>query len=276
MATVTPYELGFDVRLPAPGELRKGGDFHLRATLRRPPTDEAVTAYGATLTAWGLLASTGAMCGEHIEAARSGIDDWGRPVAGVASLDWRLVGVRLDDRATVVLAHMLRADHVEHPLVRLDLAPLQDPAKPAPMAPGGPAPMAPTRTVALQHDPAAWDVYPGIDRSIRFALQLSDQVMETAYVRVELSAVPTEAQRAAIRDELLVWGGAASLGGYGIAPAEPEQSGFVAPDDLQFVDEELEWSLSSFQAHAGAIVALTNVVSAIHQRVLPVRSLVVK
>lgn len=260
MATVTPYELGFDVRLPAPGELRKGGDFHLRATLRRPPTDEAVTAYGATLTAWGLLASTGAMSGEHIEAARSGVDDWGRPVAGVAGLDWRLTGVRLDDRAPVVLAHMLRADHAEHPLVRLDLTPLQDPAK----------------VVALQHDPAAWDVYPGIDRSIRFALQLSDQVMETAYVRVELSAVPTEAQRTAIRDELLVWGGAASLGGYGIAPAEPEHSGFVAPDDLQFVDEELEWSLSSFQAHAGAIVALTNVVSAIHQRVLPVRSLVVK
>lgn len=260
MAIVTPYSLGFDMRIPAPGELRRGADFQLRATLRRAPTDDSVAAYRATLTAWGLLATTGAMGGEQLEAHRSGLDDFGRPVPGATTLDWRLQGVRLDDRAPVVLAHMLRTDHSEHPLARLDLTPVQDPGK----------------VVPLQHDPRASDVYPGLDRSIRFQLQLSDQVMETAYVRIELSGVPSEEQRAAIRTELLVWAAAAALGGYGIAPAEPKDSGLVAPDDLEFVDDELEWSLSSFKAHGGAIVALANVVSALHQRVLPVRALAVQ
>jgi hypothetical protein len=260
MALVTAYALPFAVRAPARGELASAENHVLRMQMKGAVTPEAMTAHGATVTAWGVLAATGAMCGAAIEAHTSGMDDFSRPTATSTGLEWSLSGVRLDDRAMIVLAQMLLSDWSKHPFVRLELLPVRDPG------------LAQT----IQIDRNAWDVYPGLDRSLRFRHRIASSVMGSGRLQVRFAAVPDDAQTTTIANRLLTWAGVTSLGAYAIAPAAPLECGMVPETELEFVDDELDWPLPQFRAHAGAVVALVNVASAIDRTVLPIVELLVE
>ena len=100
---------------------------------------------------------TGAMCGDSIPSSRSSIDDVSQPILKTCILEWSMTGVRVDDRAATVLAHMLLVDWEDHPFTAVELMPM-------------------AQTVAAEaaiSDPNAWDIYPGIDRTIRFPHQIN-------------------------------------------------------------------------------------------------------
>jgi hypothetical protein len=260
MALVTAYQLPFSMRAPARGELAASEAHLLRMQLGGPVTPEAIEAHGGTVTAWCVLAATGAMCGAAIESRLSGVDDFSRPMATPLGLEWSLVGVRLDDRAAIVLAHMMLPDWESHPFVRLELLPVRDPNLAQP----------------VHSDPDAWDIYPELDRSIRFRHHLASSVMGSGRAVIRFGAPPDPAQQAAIQNELLTWAAMTSLGAYAIAPGDPRACGMAPETDLQFVGEELDWPLPRFRAHAGAVVGLANVVSAIDREVVPVVELLIE
>ncbi len=260
MAVLTAYDLGFIVSLPDAPAFREGLGMQMRMTFRSQPSDDDSTAFGALVTAWLMLASVGAMCGESIQADLSLVEDWAGPVMRQQSLSWSLSGARLDPRAVVVLAHMLREEHARFPLSRLDLFVMGRQGS----------------NQLVVYDPDAWDVYPGVDKSVRFPIQTHDQIMSEARILLTFRAVPNADQRKAISDALLTWAASASMGGYGIAPAPTHHSGFVASNDFEFVDEEVDWLLTSYMAHEGAAHSLINTVAAIDRSILEVAALVVE
>ena len=76
MAILTAYDLGFIVSLPDAPAFREGLGMQMRMTFRAQPSDVDSTAFGAVATAWFMLASVGAMCGDSIQANLSSVEDW--------------------------------------------------------------------------------------------------------------------------------------------------------------------------------------------------------
>lgn len=257
MALLTPYDLPFAMAAPAPGELARGADFNLRIAVTGVMTEQGLEALGAIVTSWGVLANTGAMCGERLLASKSGIKDWTNPILGSGSVSWALSGARVDDRAAIVLAHLLLSEWDTLKFSRVDLF----------------SPTTPRATTPVSFDPNVAAPYPGIDRGLRCPMQLGDEIMESAEVRIVFAAAPDDTQREDIGIALLTWAAVASAGAYPIAPAHPYECSFVPEEHPEWVDEEMRWGLARVRVHGGAFSGLVNVVSAIDQTVLSVREL---
>jgi hypothetical protein len=257
MALLTAYDLPFSMTVPAAGDLARGGDFNLRVALTGVLTEPGLEALGAIVTSWGVLANTGAMSGEHLAASTSGIKDWTNPIPGAGSVTWALSNARLDDRAAIVLAHLLLSEWDALKFGRVDLF----------------SPTNPQATTRVAFDPQVVSPYPGIDRGLRFPVDIDDEIMESATVRIVFSAVPDDAQREDVSIQLLTWAAVACAGAYPIAPSHPYECSFIADEDLEWVDEEMSWGLARVRVHGGAFSGLANVVGAIDQSVLAVREL---
>jgi hypothetical protein len=260
MALLSPYDLPFSMTVPAPGDLARGRTLDLRIWKRGALGEPQLQALGGVVTAWGILAKTGAMAGADLPAATSGLDDWAGPMVAAGSTSWVLSGVRLDDRAAIVLAHLLLSEWDE---ARFDRVELLDPTVAA-------APQ------VVVFDPKVAEPYPAIDRTVRFPYLVGDEPMEEVVVRLRFSAVLDVAQREHVSTQLLTWAAVAGGGAYAVAPNEPLECGLVPETELEWVDEELEWALAKVQLHPGAFAGLVNVVAALDQGGLAVRDLSVE
>ncbi len=260
MPVATPYALPFGVLVPADGELASGARFSLVVTMQQPSAD-AIEALSSVLTSWEVLASVGAMSGARIPASESSIANVSDPMTGADSMAWVLDGVRLDDRATVILANLFLSEWEEHRFARVDLYRSDDPTSANPL-----------RYAEDERHP-----YPDRDQRILFHVDLSSEVMEDVAIEITFADVLTDEQVDSIRESLTTWAGVTACGAYAMAPLPPEKCGVVFDlDDIEVIDATLTWSLRKFTAHSGALDGLANTVAAIDQTTVPVRELRVR
>lgn len=258
MALSTPYDLPFRATAPATGELAAGAEFTLEVTM--PMTAPGFEAMGSVVTAWFVLARTGAMCGERLAASKSTIDSLSGPVAQPTGIAWTMRGVWLDDAAAIVLHHMLLTEWEARRFTRAAFSKVGSP----------------TTVQPVVHDPKQWAPYPRRDRTTTFRIALSTQPMGRVAIRILFATAPDDAQIAAIAERLGTWAGVTVCGAYGNAPTPPLASGLsFDPAEIEVVDDRLTWSLSKFQADVGSLDGLANVVAAIDQSIVGVRELVV-
>ncbi|NVB38382.1 hypothetical protein G6O69_11120 [Pseudenhygromyxa sp. WMMC2535] len=260
MTLITAYAPAFTLRAPCKGELGQRQDLRLQVRLKEALDEVALEKLDAAVTAWIVLAGTGAMSGEAIPAGESGIADHGSMTMTEGAVTWLLSGVRLDDRAAIVLLNLL-LDNVPGPSVEsVDLLPIHAGASALP----------------VRSSPDSWDVYPGQDASLRFSVERDEELMESGAATILFDEAPSEEQSQEIFGLLLTWAGVSAWGAYAIAPSRPSDCGLIVDDALVMVEDELVLDLGHIRCHEGAFVGLVNVVAAIDQRIARVRELIIE
>lgn len=259
MKLSTPYDLPFAVTVPTAGMLVRGEGFDLSIGMRQRLTQDTLDAVEGVVTSWGVLAGLGAMGGDHLAAANSRVADWSGAMPAGHGLSVTLSGVRVDDRAAVMLVHLLRSEWDDHRFDRVELRPVSNPSA--------------TQRLAYEPDGAA--PYPGMDRSAAFRCGVGRELMGDVRVSVRFAAPLNDEQRAVVETALVTWSAVAGGGSYAIAPDHPLEAIVVAEQSLQWVDEEATWGLSKVRLHPGAFDGLFNVVSSLDQQGLSVAELTI-
>lgn len=255
MNIATPYPLPFAMSGPAAGALALDEDFDLRVGFTRPPDLAAAEVLFGVVTAFCVLAGTGAMSGSGLAASNSRVRDLGPAGFEGTVISFGLAGVRLDDRALVILAHLLLSEWEPLKFARVELQRRSEP----------------TALRSLVHDSDALHPYPGLDPSIGFAVRMPPAVIENADVAVRFVSVLDDEQRQTVQTQLQTWAATAVGGAYALAPNPPIKSMFVAERCVEWVDEDLGWGLSTVRVHPGAFHGLVNAVAALDQRGLSVQ-----
>jgi hypothetical protein len=259
MKLSSPYVLPFAAFVPEGDELRAATELQIEVSGLAQP-DSAVEALGSVVTAWEVLANTGALSGESLRASRSGIGDTSAPLQTSGRVTWQLSDVRVDSRASLVLLNLIATEWPEHRFAAVTLS-----------LPGAELPL------RLLHDPTNRSPYPGRDAAIAFVFECGDEVMEDVSLHLELVRRPTAEQLESLRESLATWAAVTACGAYGLPPNPPERCGLsFDPDDMELVDEDLDWRFAKFSAHPGALDGLANAVAALDQSGLGVRELRVR
>jgi hypothetical protein len=249
----TPYDLPYKVRVQPPPLLSGGGVVALRVMPAKPADAAADADYAGVVTAFALLASTGALAGAAGLPAAGPALEWSR--AAGRGLEWTFTGCAFDERAAVLLAQMFLLCHPTHPL---DSITLTEPGRP-----GDP----------LVFDPRLEDPYPAVWQPTPFPVALDPAVFDTATLRVRFARTPTPEEQAEIDAQIITWAVATAMGAYGIAPVPPVECSAKFEPGVTFLGDELEFELLRLRSHRGALRGLVNVCTALHQTVLPITDL---
>src|SRR6266699_6883562 len=119
MALTTSYSLPFEV-LCEPGALMAGNqDVRVQIGLMQDADAATADAFGAVITPFVLLASSGALSGESIPPWESTIQDDEKITANRREVEWLLRGCNLDEKALPVLAQMLWMAHSSHKIQKV-------------------------------------------------------------------------------------------------------------------------------------------------------------
>src|SRR5262245_14523423 len=111
VSLATPYVLPFRVAVQPPPLLAGGGVALLRVVPQAPPDADATADYESVVTAFGVLASTGALAGAASSPAAAGGFDWSGPRPSGGGLEWKFTYCTFDERAAVVLAQLFLLSH---------------------------------------------------------------------------------------------------------------------------------------------------------------------
>ena len=251
----TPYVLPFRVAVQPPPLLSGGGVAILRVVPVAQPDAAAAADYGSVVTAFALLASTGALAGTAGPPAAAADFDWSRTGPGVGGLEWKLTNCTFDERAAVVLAQMFLLSHPAHPIRTVTLA-----------APG-------KATDPLPHDPRLADPYPPVWQPTPFPVVIDPNLYDTACLRIRFSRPPTPDEQAQIDGQIMTWAVATAMGAYGVAPVPPNECSAQFDTAVTFLDDELEFDVARLRAHRASLHGLVNACVALHQSVLRITEL---
>ena len=197
------------------------------------------------------LANAGALCGEHIPPSYSRIGH-ARQSHLDATLTWWFSDVAIDPQSVAVLVNIV---HFLHNSV----APVSD------------------LTVNWERLGSISDPHraqcPGAARPLPFAFSW-DEELPAFDIVVDFSSPqePGSVRQAVASVE--AWFGAANLGAYGDDSSPPSINRILMSPEVSTIGEDaMVWYIDRFASTTAAIDALLNVVSKVHQTIVPVRSL---
>jgi hypothetical protein len=249
----SPYALPF--RVMYPHDLGSGPrDLTLRVHLAETVSTDAVETLDSTVIPFLLMVSSGALAGESIPPWTSTVDSWEDPVTHSSTVEWSLRGVTCDPQAWVMLAQMLLVDHRDHPIVRIEIAESSRRSE-----------MTYVVTGMSRFNP-----YPNRWAEIRFPIEFYEDVPNNFTVYAGFTRPLSDDDTERIDEELSAWAPGLMLGAYGVAPVPPDKCTGFPDEDIVFLDNALEWQISRFRAHTGAIEGLINVLASISQKVVQV------
>ena len=248
----TPYPLPFRAAVQSPPLLASGGAAVLQVVPVAPPDAAAAVDYASVVTAFALLASTGALAGTVGPPAAAGGFEWSEMRLSSGTLEWDFSGCVFDERAAVILAQMFLLSHPAHPIRTLTLA-----------APG-------RSTTPLPHDPRLADPYPPVWKPVPFPAAIDPDIYDSAALSVQFARGPTPHEQGEIDGQILTWAVAMAMGAYGIAPVPPNECSAQFEPAVTFLDDELEFDLVRLRAHRASLYGLVNACISLHQTVLPI------
>ena len=248
----TPYDLPYRVAVQAPPLLSGGGAALLRVVPEGLPDADATADYDSVVTAFALLASTGALAGTAGPPSVAADFNWSGPRAGGGELGWEFANCTLDERAAVVLAQMFLLSHPARPIRSVTLAALGQSVAPLP------------------HAPRLLDPYPSVWRPVPFPLTMDPDLFDSAALRVQFLRAPTPDEQAEIDGQILTWAVATAMGAYGIAPVRPGDCSAQFEPAVTFIGDQMEFDLVRLRAHRASLHGFVNACIGLHQSVLPI------
>jgi hypothetical protein len=219
------------------------------------PDADAVKDYDSVVTAFALLASTGALTNFSDQTTTAIALDWNGPKFFNDMLEWEFSACTLQEQSAVVLAQMFLLSHQAHPLKTVSLA-----------ASG-------QITTLLPYDPKLEDPYPSVSQYVPFPLSIDPNIFDSATLRIQFARPPTPDEQAEIESQIVTWAVATAMGAYGIAPLMPNECSVQFEPTVVFLGDELEFELARFRAHRASLYGLANVCIALHQSILPILEL---
>ena len=247
------YDLPYRVRYSAPRPFSSGIPLTLRISAKRETAD-AVEEYATVVTAFAMLAATGALSGDRLPPEEAAGLECDQPLDHVA--EWRLSGARLDDRALVVLAQLLTASHETHPIAEITC-----------VADGGSA------SATLVCDPTLDDPYPPSIAGIPFTAILDPELEGDATISIDFARMLTPEEGEAVDAWIMAWAAVTMSGAYGVAPVPPADCGISCAEEVILFDDSLELPITAARAHPACWNGLVNACVALHALLVPIREL---
>ncbi len=245
----TGYALPFKTRVPRRIGFFRGGRIDVFATLRAFERESARRLERALSVFLG-LANTGALCGADIPPSTSGCILLSKEQQHDLRFRFSLTECRIDDRAIVVLAHLLFTQRKWLSLETLSVS-VVDTAE----------------YVDLRQDANEISTYP--TRCSQIPFQLVDEQPEGQAVTFE---VEFEQPPAAVTLNLLdryfgAWSDAILRGAYSLAPFPPEESHVESYDSgFVVVGNVAERSYHKLEADDAVIDAALNIFASLHDQ----------
>jgi hypothetical protein len=201
------------------------------------------------VTAFFMLASTGALAGSDLDPASSEIRDHSGPVAGHDHLQWVLQEPKVSRQALVNLVDFLQLAHEQTPIARVQLAVFTAGA---------------TTQRLLAHDPRIDPCYPGLSSRLGYPLHIDPDAGDSPTLELHFEREPTPAESERVEGLLLTWAAATAMGLYPVAPLSPSACGIEPDHEVEIAVDEVAWGIHHFRAHTEALYGLGNVLSRIH------------
>ena len=251
---VTAYILPFPVTYHAAPLFAQGVEVQITISLVNPVTQEVIDGYDALITAFVMIASTGALAGDSISPWESMLGEQIGPAVSAQKIAWTLSQCRVDERSLVLLVQQLLMLCEQHPISSVEIrrSTSTDPL------------------VALRCDGKTKVVYPPVWPNHAYALTIDEGFYDSPNLYVEFTRELSADEQAQIDGEILAWASAVIMGFYPIAPIPPQQCTMLAEDNVTFIDQELEWHMHKFRAHMSALDGLLNVCTAIDKNIAPI------
>jgi hypothetical protein len=227
------------------------GTLEARIHFQSVPDDEVIRVFAASMHTFVDLANAGALCGEQIAPGYSRIGH-ARQSHLDATLTWWLSEVVIDPRSVSVLVNIV---HFLHNSV----APVSDLA----------VNWERLRSIS---DPDRVQ-FPGAAQPLPFAFSW-DEELPAFDIVVDFSSPqgPVSVRQAVASVE--AWFGAANLGAYGDDGSPPPINRIdMSPEVSTICEDAVVWYIDRFASTTSAIDGLLNVVSKMHQTIVPVQSL---
>lgn len=227
------------------------GALEARIHFQSVPDEKVIRTFAASMQGFVDLANAGALCGERIAPNYSRIGQ-ARQSHFHAGLTWWFSDVAVDPRSVSVLVNMIHFLHES-------AAPVSD------------LTVNWERLGSISKPDSAQ--FPSVARPLPFAFS-RDEELPTFDIVVDFSAPqqPVSIRQAAASVE--AWIGAANLGAYGDDSSPPPVNRIVmAPEAFTSCEDALVWYIDRFASTTAAIDGLLNVVSKMHQTIVPVASL---
>ena len=254
-AIATPYALPYRAAVQPPPLLSGGGKAILRVVAATSLDHAAVGDYDSVMTAFGVLALTGALAGTAGPPSQATAFDWSRPHRSSTAVEWELSRCVFDERSAVLLAQFFMLSHPANPISGV-----------AVFGPGGAA-------APLAYDASLEDPYPPIWQPTPFPVSLDPDIHDSATLRIRFSRAPDLREQTRIRAPIIDWGVATKMGAYGVAPVPPNECFLQFDPEVVYLGDDLEFNLVRLRAHPSCLHGLINVCIAIHQSVLPIKEL---
>lgn len=248
---ITPYDLPFQALLQPPPLFSDGGQVVLQVELLNAATEYDVDRVSEQVVAFCVLARTGALGGEMIPPWLSSIGYDSEPIIKDNTVRWILEECLLDERAAVVLVHLIMSLSNELPIVILKLFKLENDRK----------------LELIGFESALDSPYPSMWSPLPFIVRVEDEVGSTVSVRVEFNTPLTLDEKEEIQDDLLTWAGTTICGAYAVEPEPPSKCGLQPELTVEVFDNELNWAIDKFRAHPDALNGLINIFVAIDKNV---------
>jgi len=253
----TPYQIPFPVELQPAPLFSSGGTVFVTAEMLKAPRAKAVVDLNSFADAFWCLSVTGALGGDMVEPWTSMIADKSEPEVSGNSIVWQLEQCNTDERAAVMLTHLLFGWHHRHAIKRITMELRPEPRPRIPLA----------------HDANLENPYPPSWPSIRFPVHREDFVSDHQTLMIQFKKAPEDEEIENIRSELQSWAIAPTVGAYANAPSPPQKSTFDPSEEIEIIDEELTWTLLKTRFHPGALDGLVNVCVAIDHDKAAIREL---
>lgn len=248
----TAYDLPFGVRYSSGSLLASGSPVDVFAVVH---SESDLKVLATVIDLFAGLSATGCLAGTEVEPWNSGLQIY----PDYTYVRFQLINSRVDERALIVLAHLLLARQEDILLESLEVS-----------LPGKRA------TQKLQYDPVEMSTYPDVYRKLPFPL-IDEQPESGGYTFVAELREPLQAQHGEyLENALKRWTEAILAGGYGLAPIPPQES-YVEPDDesVTSFDTTVEWTAFKLRADPASVYGLVNIFAAFHHRCQEIVSLTI-
>lgn len=244
------YNLPFEVRYSSSRLLSSGVTVDVIARVK---SSEKMGILAHVIDLFAGLAVSGALAGQELEPWNSGL----QINQAYNGIRFRLTDCRVDDRAFIVLSHLLLSLQDAIHLESLEVSGLQEKAP-----------------LKLQCDPTVVSTYPGVYRDLPFSL-IDEEPESGAYTFSAEMKEPLQAGHGEYLENMLkCWTEVLLAGGYGLAPIPPQNS-YVEPagESVTSFDRTVEWTIFKLRADPAAICGVVNIFAAFHHRCQEIMSL---
>lgn len=251
----TAYKLPYSVSHSVLPMLSRGLNIRVTATLKNDVTDDDIQELDSNIIAFFMLASTGALCGSQLPAAKSQIDDHVSIGGYRNSASWKLKVCNVDDRALSILAQLFLTTYEKCPITNLSIV----------------TEGIDSDLFDLSYDEDLINPYPAVVQHPPFSLIVDPDIFDSYSVYARFLSPLVLEQISSIENELMTWATATAIGCYGVADKLPQNCS-IQLDKPLISKNDLEWSIERTRAHYASMHGLINVFAAIHSKIAPIES----